>query len=109
MRHLLAHPFQFGPWWLTLTIALLGLLVAVEFAYIRWAFLTDAKRDQRALEITEAKYDRRTEDFYWQHLGAYESAIALTLTMQRALEQFPDRVLHLIDGRVDTIKLTVAS
>lgn len=101
MGYLLQHPFQFGPWWLWLTIALIGLVAAGELAYLHWWFTTTTKRNLRAVTVIAERRGRRTEDLYWQ-LREVEAANAALIWLERAVANCPERVAEMFDLPTDT-------
>lgn len=104
MRYYLAHPFAFGPWWLWLLIAVLGLLTVIEFAYIRWWFRTAQRLSEREIALVAAKTERLAEDFYWDHFRAYETVNAMRITVKRAIDELPARITDLLDRDSTTLK-----
>lgn len=79
MARLVAHPFQFGPWWLWVMVAALAAFFIIELVYIHWAFNTSRRRDLRAFKVECAKNDQRLDDLW-------------------AEPAYPVRVLTLVDG-----------
>lgn len=109
MGRLLAHPFQFGPWWLWVMVAAAVLVCVVEFWFMWWDFNTSAKKSARAFTVALGKTERITEDYWWNFPGIreLEAAQAIGLQIGRTLAESPQLVEALFDE--DRTLMVVAS